>query len=122
MKKILFVVLLCTIIFKPASSQVIVNDVNINELPDVQYIQMVAIAKLLSVSKVTITVDYGQPYKMSEDTKISGVDKKPIVFNSNMDALNFLDKNGWEFVNSYPVTSAGGGSVYHYLLKRKEKK
>lgn len=42
---------------------------------------------------------------------------KYFSFNSMIEALNFMNDNGWEFVNAYAF-STGSQSVYHFLLKR----
>jgi hypothetical protein len=33
---------------------------------------------------------------------------KVIKFNSAIDALNYMAKQGWEFVNAYPLSSGTG--------------
>lgn len=39
------------------------------------------------------------------------------VFNSMVDGLNFMGKQGWEFVQAYVVTT-GNANVYRWLLKK----
>ncbi len=39
-----------------------------------------------------------------------------VIFNSMIDALNFMTKNGFEFVDAYAIT-VDNQNVYHYLLK-----
>ena len=39
-----------------------------------------------------------------------------MIFNSMIDALNYMTKNGFKFVNAYAITE-DGQNVYHYLLK-----
>ena len=41
------------------------------------------------------------------------------AFNSMVDALNAMGKDGWEFVQTYTVGDAQSGYVYHWLLKQK---
>ena len=38
-------------------------------------------------------------------------------FNTIIDALNFMGKQGWIFINTYPVES-GGMVIYHYAFKK----
>jgi hypothetical protein len=38
-----------------------------------------------------------------------------------IDALNFMSKNGFEFVNAYAITM-GNQNVYHYLLRNLKNK
>jgi hypothetical protein len=37
----------------------------------------------------------------------------PYVFNSIIDALNFMTKDGWEFVQAYAFSVGQSGNVYH---------
>lgn len=39
-----------------------------------------------------------------------------LVFNSMIDALNFMHVNGFEFVNAYAM-AINNQNVYHYLLR-----
>ena len=39
-------------------------------------------------------------------------------FNTVIDALNFLGKEGWKLVNAFPVFTANSPIVYHYVLKK----
>jgi len=99
-------------------SQVSVEGVDINSL-DIKYCQLLGYNKSLIGQKIIVVVDYGQKFKPFQSQVIKGPDDKPIVFNTMIDALNFMDANGWEYVNNYAV-SVGNSQVYHYLLKRKE--
>ena len=40
------------------------------------------------------------------------------IFNSMVDGMNYMGKDGWEFVQAYTVT-AGNQNVYRWLLKKK---
>jgi hypothetical protein len=96
-----------------------VNDIPIKDI-DVEYVQIVGTAKLLS-NKVSIEIDFGQENKLfnsDKDTRIKDVNGKNLIFNSMIDALNFMTKNGYEFVNAYAIT-VSGQNVYHYLLRKK---
>jgi len=42
---------------------------------------------------------------------------KPITFNSMVDAMNYMGKLDWEFVQAYIVTE-GNQNIYHWLMKR----
>ena len=105
-------------------SQVIVDDININELEDVYHCQLVARGRLFS-NKVTITIDYGQFIKWSKGkgSIIKGQDGKAKKFNSVMDAINFMAKNGWKYEDAYVVTidagMGGNQNVYHYTFTKK---
>lgn len=82
-----------------------------------EYCLVLVTAKLLS-TKVTITVDYGQERKFFADNRYRDEQGKVQSFNSVVDALNFQNSQGWEFVNAYAIL-VNGVNVYHYLMKRR---
>lgn len=87
-----------------------------------QYCEMTAQAKLFS-RKVTVDVDYGEARKWIsfKDTRMKDEEGKVKSFNSIVDALNFMGRNGWKLVNAFLVTESGN-NVYHYVLKREFEK
>ncbi|MCO6462544.1 MAG: hypothetical protein J5I52_00205 [Saprospiraceae bacterium] len=99
-----------------------VNDIPLKDI-DVEYVQIVGTSKLLS-TKLTIQIDFGQRTKFfssGKETIVKDTDGKAVEFNSMIDALNFMSKNGYEFVNAYAIT-VGNQNVYHYLLRNKKNK
>jgi hypothetical protein len=85
------------------------------------YCQIVGTGRLLS-NKVTIEIDFGQFRSVWEDNRLK--DPKTgdrIIFNSMIDALNFMGNQGWEFVQAYAFAIPNSGNVYHYLLKKQKK-
>jgi len=100
-----------------AASKVVVNGTDINQLPDLQFIEIVGYNPFLS-NKVTVGIYYGQPFKLGDDQRIDDESGKTQKFNGMIDALNFLYKNGWEYLNAYTVTTSNQ-NVYHYILKRR---
>jgi len=99
-----------------------VNDIPIRDI-DVEYLQIVGTSKLLS-TKLTIQIDFGQRTKFfstGKETIVKDENGKPTDFNSMIDALNFMSKNGFEFVNAYAIT-VGNQNVYHYLLRNRKNK
>jgi hypothetical protein len=96
-----------------------VNDIPIKDI-DVEYVQIVGTSKLLS-SKLNIEIDFGQEDKLfkDKDTRVKSAEGKNLDFNSMIDALNFMSKNGYEFVNAYVITISNQ-NVYHYLLRKKK--
>lgn len=115
MKKLIllngFLFLFCIPIF----AQVFVGDVDINKL-DIEYCEIVGQRKFLS-SKVKVTVDYGQKRGDVSKSKIKDANGKTKSFLGIIDALNFMNKNGWEWADSFIVTHKEK-LVYHYLLKK----
>lgn len=73
------------------------------------FCELLGHGKLFS-TKVTVTVDFGQ--NQWQNNKLVDETGKNIVFNSMVDAMNFMGKLGWEFEQAYVVTM-GGQNVYH---------
>lgn len=117
MKKMMVIAGLSLLSFG-ANSQVVVDGTNINDL-DIKYIEMVGQSKVLSLTKIKLFIDYGQDFSWKQQT-VETADGKNAGFNSVIDALNFLDANGWEYVNNYVIDN-NGALTYKYLLRRKEK-
>jgi hypothetical protein len=119
MKK-LIISALAFLAFSSVRSQT-VNDVPIKDI-DVDYVQIVGTSRLLS-NKVTVEIDFGQENKLfssDRDTRIKDANGKNMVFNSMIDALNFMTKNGYEFVQAFAFNTSNNQSVYHYLLRKKK--
>ena len=96
-----------------------VNDKSIKEI-DVEYVQIVGTSKLMS-TKLSIEIDFGQENKFwtAKDTQVKDENGKLMIFNSMIDALNFMSKSGYDFVNAYVITISSQ-NVYHYLLKKRK--
>lgn len=99
-------------------AQVQVDGIDINKKEDISYVKLLASQKGLS-TKVIISIDYGQLRKLFKASVIKDSAGKNKVFNSGIDALNFMEANGWQYIDSYPIT-VGNSNVLHYLLKKKE--
>lgn len=83
------------------------------------YCELVGTGKILS-KKVTVEIDFGQATKFFSDNRYKDpATGKPKVFNSMVDALNFMSEQGWELENAYPVGDAQSGYVYHWILQKK---
>ncbi len=81
-----------------------------------QYCEIMAIGKLFS-RKVSITVDYGQFQRVFSDMRLKDEEGKVENFNSVVDALNYMGKQGWKLVNAFPLTE-GSGNVLHFYFKK----
>jgi hypothetical protein len=92
MKK-LFTVLLILVGSLNAKAQVEVDNVMINDL-DLEYVELVGRSKFFSLTKIKVFVDYGQDFSWKQQT-IKDSNGKNMSFNSMVDALNFMDRNGW---------------------------
>ncbi|MES2760945.1 MAG: hypothetical protein V4677_02015 [Bacteroidota bacterium] len=99
------------------NGHVIVDNIDINTL-DIKYCEIIGYDFEMKNGSMIITLDYGQTYVAGVSMKIQDSEGKNIVFNSMMDALNFMEKSGWEYVNQYGVGS-NSKKVYRILLKRR---
>jgi hypothetical protein len=117
MKKVMLVGVMMMMFAFVGNTQVVVNEVNINEL-DIKYIELVGKAKL-NPTKIKVILDYGQPFSWKSQA-IRGVQGDKTAFNSMIDALNFLEANGWEFVSNYVVSSATEVTT-RYILRKASK-
>lgn len=118
LKQFLFLPLLLLIFAKPSQAQIFVEEVDINAL-DINYVQIVGFNKAIFQQKIIVTVDYGQKTKIFETQLIKDASGEQKIFNSMMDALNFMEANGWEYINNTEY-SVGNARVSHFLLKRRQ--
>jgi hypothetical protein len=81
-----------------------------------QYCQIIATPKLLS-NKVTIDIDFGEEKSVWRDTRLKTYDGRLKKFNSIIDALNFMGRDGWVFINAYPVRF-NDTEIYHFAFKK----
>jgi hypothetical protein len=81
-----------------------------------QYCQVIATPKLLS-NKVTIDIDFGEEKSFWRDTRLKTDGGKIRKFNTIIDALNYMGKEGWIFINAFPVRM-GETEIYHFAFKK----
>src|SRR5215212_9419966 len=81
-----------------------------------QYCQIIATPRLLS-NKITIDIDFGEEKSFWRDTRLKTYDGKFKKFNTIIDALNFMGKEGWIFINAYPVRN-NESEIYHFGFKK----
>jgi hypothetical protein len=81
-----------------------------------QYCQVIATPKLLS-NRVTIDIDFGEEKSFWRDTRLKTDGGKIRKFNTIIDALNYMGKEGWIFINAFPVRM-GETEIYHFAFKK----
>ena len=82
------------------------------------YCEIVVTSQLMKM-KIKIEIDSGQHRNYPPDNLYKDPSTgKPMVFNSIVDALNFMGKDGWEFVQEYTEGDRQVGVIYHFLLKK----
>ena len=69
-------------------------------------------------NKVTIDIDFGEQKSFWRDERLKSYDGKLKKFNTIIDALNFMGKEGWLFMNAYPVTTGLNEIIYHFAFKK----
>ena len=82
-----------------------------------QYCEVVATGRILS-NKVTIDIDYGEERSVWKDNRLKDENGRLKKFNSVIDAINYLGKNGWKLVNAFPVANGNTPMIYHYVFKK----
>ena len=83
------------------------------------YAELLGTQKGLFTNKVKVTVDFGQNVSSWKSGDMTLVDNsgKDIIFNSMVDAMNFMGQYGWEFVQAYAVSN-DRQNVYHWLMTK----
>lgn len=81
-----------------------------------QYCQVIATPRLLS-NKVTIDIDFGEEKSFWRDTRLKTDAGKIKKFNTIIDALNYMGREGWIFINAFPVRM-GETEIYHFAFKK----
>jgi len=80
-----------------------------------QYCTMVARGSILS-PKVKIYVDYGQEKgnRLRKANQLKDANDNVVKFNTIVDALNYMDQQGWECAHAYTLDT----NCIQYLLRR----
>ena len=81
-----------------------------------QYCQVIATPRLLS-NKVTIDIDFGEEKSFWRDTRLKTDGGKIKKFNTIIDAINYMGREGWIFINAFPVRM-GETEIYHFAFKK----
>lgn len=105
-------------IFTQNDVSYLINNMKLDSIKS-EYMQIVGNAKFLS-TKLNIVIDYGQWNGWKQEYKLTDHLGKKIELTTMIDALNFMVKNGFEFVDSF-VSTENGSSTYHYIIKRKDR-
>ncbi|WP_259016608.1 hypothetical protein [Emticicia fluvialis] len=72
-------------------------------------------------TRMVIDFDYGQKSRVIDPKQavVRDENDKKIKFESMVDALNFMSRNGYDFVQAYAFT-LGEQGVQHYLLRKRK--
>jgi hypothetical protein len=118
MKKLLYLLLFIVSVPTIADAQILVNNQNINEKTDINYIELIVDQRLFMQGEVFAVIDYGQTIRTGtlRQHRIRTEQGKDRLFGSEMDIFNFLFKNGWIHETTYAVGKEG--YVYHIFRRR----
>ena len=83
------------------------------------YAELVGTKKPFS-QKVIVEIDYGQSSNIFQNDAIVDENGKAISFNSMVDAMNYMGKFDWEFVQAI-IATEGNQLVYHWIMRRQVK-
>ena len=81
-----------------------------------QYCQVIATPRLLS-NKVTIDIDFGEEKSFWRDSRLKTDGGKIKKFNTIIDAINYMGREGWIFINAFPVRM-GETEIYHFAFRK----
>ena len=118
MKKFFFLVvgiLFCTVAFAQEAQST-------DKQPYKVYCEIIGESHLLS-NKVDVELDFGQASKFwSSDRRLYDENGKKIVFNSMLDAANYMARRGWELEEAFPVLQFANGTAsapdYHWVMSK----
>jgi len=81
-----------------------------------QYCRISLSEKLFS-DRIQIEADFGEK-KRDRDKKLRDGLKKVMTFETEVDALNYMGKDGWKLVHVQVVPSKIGSASTYYLFKK----
>jgi hypothetical protein len=121
MKRTAFLFTVCLSLLTAATSfsQVYVDGVVIDTL-NAPYCQLIC-TNPAPLNRASVIIDYGQRFVSTgfNRQRIAGPDRQVINFNSTIDALNFMVRQGWELVTFQVLgTKEGSESTFIYMLRR----
>lgn len=88
--------------------------------PKYVYCQVTAQEKFMS-KKVNVELDFGQKMKYMADNRLKDDKGNAIKFNTVIDALNYMGKQGWELVqtSAFAVNGLGGVQLLYLATMQK---
>lgn len=100
-----------------------VNNVPLKDI-DAEYIEFYALGKVFSATKYCLYISYGQEssvqiFARPKELKVKDNEGNELLFNSEIDCLNFMVKNGYELISKNERVS--GERSFPVFLMRKIK-
>jgi hypothetical protein len=146
MKKLFLLLVLFASVLMAQSQVYVKNDVDevidLNIKEDLNLIRLIGVSlsesykevpeiidvvqELTFLTNVRLYIDYGQKINLKEkDSYIVDSDGNEIEFQSIIAAMNYIERNGWEYLNdASTLASTGDGlmslvAVYYYTFRKK---
>ena len=87
------------------------------------YCEIIASTAGIFTNKISVEVDFGQFASFfSNDRKLVDEQGHAIVFNSLLDAANYMARRGWVLEQAFPVVTVSSGDsnspVYHWIMSK----
>ena len=87
------------------------------------YCEIIASNAGIFTNKMSVEVDFGQFASFfSNDRQLVDEQGRTIVFNSLLDAANYMAERGWIFKQAYTITSFSkgdsGSPVHHWIMAK----
>lgn len=119
MTKIKFITTLALLFVVSVSYAQTIDDLPIKEL-NAEFIKIMGYSKL-TTGKMIIDFDYGQKDRLYDRHQaiVRDENKNIIKFESMINALNFMIRNGYDFVQAYSIQT-GEQPMMHYLLRKRQ--
>lgn len=120
--KTLLLLLLITGCFHHSANSQTVDGIPIKDINS-EYIQIYEYPILLT-RKLQVLIDFGQSRRAlsTAEQVIRDSSGKKMEFNSIIEALNFMDENGYEFVQAYAVSLVAKDIEQYFIMKKKAPK
>ena len=68
-----------------------------------------------------VKIDFGQEQKLLSSQLLADDNGDTLVFNSQIDALNYMESLGWTFTQVYTKDNGNGSNCTHWLLYKEVK-
>ena len=81
-----------------------------------EYCQLTSRPKLNG--RYVVSIDYGQQQKLISENLFRDASGKAVEFRSAIDALNWLNGQGWELMSTFVLVEDGDGVAYYVLRRR----
>ena len=85
------------------------------------YCEIESYPKRILTNKVAVVVDFGQETDFThKDSRLVDENGEDIIFNSIVDAANYMAQRGWIFKQAYVIQDIDSGAIStHWIMSKK---